>query len=219
MPTSQNGWPAGRDLDIVPLIVDGVPFPSGVLAGDVHTVLSYVANRLHKEVEPIMHEPGCWGYYYKPNTNDPSSLSNHSSGTAFDYNAPKHPNGVPTLRTWTVAQVNKIMKILSDIRDLVRWGGTYTRIPDSMHFEIVGTPAQIAELAEWIRNQEEEVTPEQITQIVDRVSVKVFDAMVEAVAENKLDVGKTHKWSDDTVAQSLLETLRRIEGKLDELLT
>lgn len=143
--TSYNGWPASEnptDIGVIPLVVHGIEFPGGVRGGDVHTVLEYVATRFHEHVEPLV-SPGCWGWSYRPNRNNPNTLSCHASATAVDCNAPKHPNGDPVSRTFTQAQIDGVHHILASIPELnqvVHWGGDWTAanglVPDSMHFEI-----------------------------------------------------------------------------------
>lgn len=88
MATSSNGWPASPDLPLRPLLIDGIGFLPGIVDNDdVATVLGYVARQFHDRVEPLVN-PGCWGFAFRPNRNDPDALSNHSSGTAIDCNAP-----------------------------------------------------------------------------------------------------------------------------------
>jgi hypothetical protein len=151
MPRSQNGWAASPDLKRRKLVVSGVEFVGGIVDNDnVATVLGYVAEQFYERVEPL-HNPGCWGFYYRANRNDPNSLSNHSSGTAIDINAPKHPNGVPTSRTYSRAQIAEVHKILGEVNHVVRWGGDYTRTVDAMHFEINASPAAVAKVAAGLR--------------------------------------------------------------------
>jgi len=76
-----------------------------------------------------------WGYNYRANVNNPSTLSCHSSGTAVDYNAPNHPNGASG--TFTNEQVATIRDILVEVGGAVQWGGDYTGTTDEMHFEII----------------------------------------------------------------------------------
>lgn len=144
MTTSYNGWPASpdpRDLNVAPLVVEGVPFVGGVRSGDVHTVLEYVATQYHHRVEALI-SPGCWGWAYRQNRNA-SNLSCHSSATAIDVNAPKHPNGIEASRTFTASEIAEVHQILAEIPELaevVHWGGDWHRedrlTPDPMHFEI-----------------------------------------------------------------------------------
>lgn len=162
MATSYNGWPASPDageigIDTSWSVLGSRPFnnggfPSGVKDGSVARIFRYLVSRLHAEVEPIMTEGsnigyGCWGYSFRANVNNPSVLSCHASGTAIDYNAPRHPNGTVAGPNggggWTAAQVAKIREILADLDGVVRWlSGN-----DPMHFEIAGTPAAVDRVA------------------------------------------------------------------------
>ncbi len=150
MPTTPNGYPASQDpaeIGIVDFIVDGVRFEPGVRGGDVATVLYYVASQVAARVERPSSRYGCWGYSYRANVNDPMVLSNHSSGTAIDYNAELHANGFPTTRVWTAAQIAEIHAILDEVDNAVRWGGDYSGTPDAMHFEINVDEATLATVA------------------------------------------------------------------------
>ena len=221
MPTSQNGWSASPSLPIKPLLVHGVPFAPGVREGDVYVVLEYVATQLDARVEKAVH-PGCWGFYYRANRNDPNSLSNHSSATAIDFNAPKHPNGVPTSRTWTPKQIAEIRLILNEVDGVVRWGGDYTRTPDAMHFEINAGAAAVAEVARKIKsgtiNEEDDMTPEQIAKAPITLQrgkdnepwpTTLQGALTEI--ENSVDL--TAKATAETIAA----TERRLNAKIDAL--
>ncbi|MCX4468973.1 M15 family metallopeptidase [Micromonospora sp. NBC_01655] len=146
MPLSQNGWKAGSPEQIGGLDtskVAGVAFPQGVRRGPVATVLHFLAYQLHTRVEPL-HPGWCWGYHYKQ-IEGSDDLSNHASGTAVDFNAPEHPMG--KRNTFSPAQRAEIRKILAELDGVVRWGGDYTGRPDDMHFEIVGSVAQVERLA------------------------------------------------------------------------
>jgi hypothetical protein len=132
-------------------------FPTGIKGGDVATVFTYLVERLHAEAEPMLSDPisgqlgyGCWSYEYRANVNNPSQLSCHASGTAIDYNAPRHPNGtsVASGRSgWSIRSVSAVRAILADLGGVVRWlDGN-----DPMHFEIHGTAAQVAAVAARLR--------------------------------------------------------------------
>jgi hypothetical protein len=122
-------------------------------SGDVSTVFVYLVTRLHNEVEPMMSEGsnlgyGCWGYSYRANVNNPSSLSCHASGTAIDYNAPKHPNGTSTGPNggggWSGSQYNAIKAILNGpLQGGVKW----LTSNDPMHFEIGVNASTLAGIA------------------------------------------------------------------------
>lgn len=163
MATSYNGWPASTNrsaIGVVPFAVAGVEFPGGVRKGDVATVFGWVALQFHRRVEKLVN-PGCWGYSFRQNRNA-NNLSCHSSGTAIDCNAPKHPNGVPTTRTFTAKQIKEVHQILAEIEELsevVHWGGDWTGTPDSMHFEIHDNDkAKLARVARRIRALQKEAT-------------------------------------------------------------
>lgn len=159
MTTSYNGWPASENPadfgGLAKLTIAGETFAPGVRAGDVYTVFQYVAENLHRRVEPVYkvgwHEADDWGYNYRPNRNA-NNLSCHASGTAFDYNATRHPNG--KRGTFTRAQVKEIRAILSEVDNVVKWGGDFTGTPDEMHFEICGNMAGVAVVAARLRNAE-----------------------------------------------------------------
>lgn len=132
--TSQNGWTAGTssEIPLSSLAVGAATFPAGVRAGDVYTVLRYVAVQFNATVEAL-YSPGCWGHNYREISGS-TSLSNHASGTAIDCNAPDHPLGAAG--TFSAAQVSAIRTILSRCNGVVRWGGDYSSRKDEMHFEI-----------------------------------------------------------------------------------
>ena len=145
MATSYNGYAASPDKSAIG-VVQSEWFPGGAKQGDVTTVLRYVAEQLHARVEPIV-GGWCWGYNYRANVNNPSSLSCHASGTAIDWNAPEHPNGVRG--TFSDAQRGEIYRILDEVQGAVHWldgvdGGT----ADEMHFEICVDAATLARVAQ-----------------------------------------------------------------------
>lgn len=160
MATSQNGWSAGNTAQIGGLDNSYVPgtkvkLAPGVRNGDVATVLFYVAEQFHQHVEPL-HSGWCWGYNYRK-IEGSSSLSNHSSGTAIDLNAPNHPMGAHG--TFSEAKVTAIRTILAFCEGVVRWGGDYSGRKDEMHFEIHSTSAQVARIATKIRGGQASTPP------------------------------------------------------------
>lgn len=176
--TSQNGWPVILDREkITDPVLFGEDFPNGWLKGDVDVVFRYLITRLHREVEPIdfAHRADDWGYYVK-NIEGSAVESNHSSGTAFDYNAHTHPMGVRN--TYSEADRRKIRAILADLNGVVRWGGDYTGRPDDMHFEIDAGAAAVKREADRIRKQEQEddVTEKQLLAAIE----KALDAYVSS---------------------------------------
>ena len=147
---SYNGWEANPDrraINTVNLTVNGIHFPSGVRAGDVETVLGYVAQAFNDRVERL-YAPGCWGYAFRKNRNA-NNYSCHASATAIDVNAPSHPNG--KANTFNFLQVQTIKQILSEVGGVVRWGGDFSGKKDEMHFEIVASSRAVAKVAARLR--------------------------------------------------------------------
>lgn len=151
MATSYNGWTASREPAVIDIDKDftaaGRKFPGGVKRGPVSVVLKHVIEQFNARVEPVdLYDPGDeWGYVYKPSANSPKLLSCHSSGTAVDINATRHPNG--KRGTFTQKQVDTIRAILREVDGVVRWLGDTSGTPDEMHFEIRGTETDVARVA------------------------------------------------------------------------
>lgn len=155
---SQNGWNAGTtaaSIGVQSFTVAGVSFP--VKSGDVTTVLQYVAQQFHSRIEPL-HQGWCWGYSYRP-VRGATVLSNHSSGTAIDINAPDHPLGVKG--TFGSAKVRAIRAIVDECGGAVFWGGDFdnpsrgggpagSRV-DEMHWEINCNATKLAAIAARLR--------------------------------------------------------------------
>lgn len=151
MVTSYNGWAASKSagaIDIDPeFTAAGRRFPGGVKRGPVSVVFRYLIEQFDRRVEEVdLYDPGDeWGWYFKPSANDPDSISCHSSGTAVDVNATRHPNG--KRGTFTAAQVKALREILAELDGVVKWGGDFKRVPDEMHFEIQGSAQEVARVA------------------------------------------------------------------------
>lgn len=137
--TTMNGW----SLTSVPLAtITAGDHSTQVRTGAVATVLEHVARRFHAEVEPLVTFYG-WRSVAMNATVGGHPRSNHPSGTAFDANGYRHPYRAPV--NFTAAQVAAIRRILAEVAPVVRWGGDFgAALRDGMHFEIVGTAAQVA---------------------------------------------------------------------------
>jgi hypothetical protein len=156
MTSSQNGWPVATSGRIATYTVPDTTVRLSMRTGDVATVLLYCAQRFHHEVEAL-HKGWCWGYAARKVRGSSSVVSNHASGTALDFNAPRHPLGVNG--TYSSRQVAAIHKIIHDCGGVVRWGGDYSSRKDSMHFEINAGSARVAALAVKIRKSREVARP------------------------------------------------------------
>jgi len=155
MAVSQNGWPVIPTYSDSRLVSNpvvpgtGASLDGGILAGDVFTVLMWVARRFHETVEPLI-DGQCWGYEPRP-IRGSTEWSNHASGTCIDLNSVRH--GLGASGTFSSAQVGAIRAILSACGGLVRWGGDYSGRKDEMHFEIVGSAGEVAGLAARLGRQ------------------------------------------------------------------
>lgn len=114
-----------------------------VRAGDAHTILDELGRRFNSEVEPII-KAHSWGYAKRPVRGYADIPSEHSTGTAVDFNAPAHPIGKKN--TFSPAKRAKIRQIVKDFDGAVRWGGEWSR-PDDMHFELIGGVAKLKQVA------------------------------------------------------------------------
>lgn len=120
-----------------------------VRGGDHYVVLDYIARRWHNEVEPIT-KAHSWGWAKRSVRGYASVPSEHSAGVAVDFNAPKHPLGVPASKTLSAKQIATIRQIMKDVKGAARWGGEWSR-PDAMHVELMGGNAKISVVAALIR--------------------------------------------------------------------
>ncbi len=212
MPYSYNGWYAHPSLRIRPLVVAGESFVPGVLDDlDVYTVLKFLAEQLHARVEPIVrsdwHQMDDWGFNYRLTTND-NSLSCHSSGTAFDYNATRHPFGVPASRNFSQAQINTIHEIIADLP--IVWGGDYRGTPDAMHFEIMGSKSAVAAAANRIRSgnvQEDEMKQEDFERIRS-----IIDSELKGLRENVQDTKEQNSRIVDKLNKAAERDVRIVAG-------
>lgn len=153
MAKSYNGWSASPSLATV--VIEPVP---GVRLRvrknkNVKSIFTYIAQQFNARVDDITrpHKADDWGFNYRPNKNNPSSLSNHSSGTAIDLDATEHPNGVKTSKTFTAREIATVHQILDELDGTVEWGGDYNKTPDAMHFEIAVKPGRLGAIGRKIR--------------------------------------------------------------------
>jgi hypothetical protein len=147
MEKSQNGWKASKDpaeIHIKSFPIEGTDIKIRCQA-TAGRILAAFAAEFHAQVEPI-DKGGLddWGYAYRNVRGQTDDLSNHSSGTAIDLNASKHPLGKEN--TFTPEQ-RKTLDMLCKKYHL-RGGYTYRTRKDDMHFEIMDNPAEVKALAD-----------------------------------------------------------------------
>lgn len=202
--TSYNGWPASDSpaaIGVEPFGDRvGLPFPGGVKAGDVATVMAYLCQQFHFRVEPIV-SGWDWGYSYRANVNNPSQLSCHASGTAVDLNAPSHPNGTSTGPGggggFTGEQYVTICQILDELQGAVDW----LESNDPMHFEIDVGAADLAAIAATLPASGPVPPPPDLEQdVITQLYVKGTDGAVYVTADL---VTRVHVKSGDRLADAV----------------
>lgn len=150
MAVSQNGYPA-NDINLTSSRqIPGTSRKVRVRKGAAGDLLLWVAGQFDARVEDI--DPGTlddWGYAERP-IRGGTQLSNHSSGTAIDLNATRHPLGTAPLATFSAAQVATIRDIVRATRGCVRWGGDYSGRQDPMHFEIISPESRCADVLAFL---------------------------------------------------------------------
>ena len=143
--TSANGWTASKDpdaIDIKSYTVPGTKVKLRCAQGCAPLLIGFAAE-FHKLIEPI--DEGAlddWGYAFRPIRGQTEKLSNHSSGTAIDLNAPKHALGlIGTFPPEKVPMIRALSKKYG-----LKWGGDYQNRKDEMHWEIDLTPEKASAL-------------------------------------------------------------------------
>lgn len=132
---SYNGYPASKDPDEIRITSYPVKGTSRKLkcAESVGPLLAAFAAEFHTLIEPI--DEGTfddWGYAFRMVRGSTDRLSCHSSGTAIDLNATKHPLGkVGTFPAEKVPMIRALAKKYG-----LKWGGDYKGRADEMHFEV-----------------------------------------------------------------------------------
>ena len=135
MLTSYNGWPASKDqaeINVKPYPVKGTNLKIRCAAGAGELLAGFAAE-FHELIEPI--DEGAlddWAYAFRMVRGTTDKLSCHSSGTAIDLNATKHPLG--KVGTFEAAKVPMIRALAKKYG--LTWGGDYRNRKDEMHFEV-----------------------------------------------------------------------------------
>jgi len=133
--TSPNGWPASENrqtIGIKSFVIPGTKLKIAC-AEAVAPILVAFCKEFHELVEPIdQGQLDDWGYAFRMTRGSDKVLSNHSSGTAVDLNASKHPLGKSN--TFNKEQCNIITLLITKYG--LAWGGHFKKRKDEMHFEI-----------------------------------------------------------------------------------
>ena len=132
---SYNGWPASKDPAEIGINSYAVPGTNRKLrcAEAVAPLLIGFAAEFHALIESI--DEGAqdeWGYAFRMVRGSTDRLSCHSSGTAIDLNATKHPLGA--IGTFAADKVPMLRALAKKFG--LTWGGDYRNRKDEMHFEV-----------------------------------------------------------------------------------
>lgn len=142
---SQNNWIASKDASEIHIV--SIPIKGTMVkvrcAKAVAPLIAGFCAEFHELIEPIDHgNLDDWGFNFRMVRGSTDKLSNHSSGTAVDLNATKHPLGkAGTFPSEKVPMIRALAKKYG-----MMWGGDFRHRPDEMHFEITVSPAKAAEL-------------------------------------------------------------------------
>jgi hypothetical protein len=132
---SYNGYPASKDPAEIKIKSYPVKGTDRKLrcAESVGPLLAAFAAEFHELIEPI--DEGTfddWGYAFRMVRGSTDRLSCHSSGTAIDLNATKHPLGkAGTFPAEKIPMLRALAKKYG-----LKWGGDFKSRPDDMHFEV-----------------------------------------------------------------------------------
>jgi hypothetical protein len=145
MESSYNGYPASKDPAEIKIKSYPVRGTDRKLrcAESVGPLLAAFAAEFHELIEPI--DEGAfddWGYAYRMVRGDATKLSCHSSGTAIDLNATKHPLG--KAGTFPAERVPMLQALAKKYG--LKWGGDFKSRKDDMHFEVNVTAAKAKDL-------------------------------------------------------------------------
>jgi hypothetical protein len=135
-----GGFPRLRNF-IIPL--DNGPDTHLILRdGSVGFNIALAGLSWHTFIEPLNsagHPWDEWGHNIRPIRGKTTGYSNHSGGTAADYNATQHPRGVAISKTFSKRQIQGIRDMLGRFDHVLGWGGNY-HLPwnvDGMHIEAI----------------------------------------------------------------------------------
>jgi hypothetical protein len=144
-----RGWPNCQSSHIVTVTANGLRLP---VRREIAPLVAALVKDLQRARGRRFRKDWSFGFACRAirNTDRPS---NHSWGLAIDLDAPENPqltlakhraphvlrknfDGVGALRSTMPRNAKKIAE-----RHGFRWGGTYSKKPDPMHFEFIGSIA------------------------------------------------------------------------------
>lgn len=220
MTTSQNGWTvdtSGARQDRGPLVRD-VTVPNGVLAGDVAVVFRWLAREYESRVERLV-KGTCWGWYVKK-IEGSSSISNHASGTAVDFNADAHPMGQDPASSFSAKKIAACRAIVDEAGGVLRWGGDYSGRKDGMHWEIHASAAKVKQFADKIREGDDmPLSDEDIDRIATAAAAKVWGyQLTNPAGGGTVSAGTMLRYSDARELQTRADVEADVNAARDQII-
>jgi hypothetical protein len=142
---SYNGWIASKEPAHIKIKSYAIPGTSLKIrcAEAVAPLIVGFCKEFNELIEPLDGgQLDDWGYCFRMVRGTTDKLSNHSSGTAIDLNATKHPLG--KIGTFPAEKVPMIRALARKYG--LFWGGDYQKRKDEQHFEINVSPKKVLEL-------------------------------------------------------------------------
>lgn len=143
--TSYNGWEASKEpahIKIKSYTIPGTDLKIRCAEAVAPLIVGF-CKEFNELIEPLDGgQLDDWGYAFRMVRGTTNKLSNHSSGTAIDLNATKHPLG--KIGTFPAEKVPMIRALARKYG--LFWGGDYQQRKDEQHFEINVSPKKVLEL-------------------------------------------------------------------------
>jgi hypothetical protein len=139
----QNGWPV-LSSEQTAVYQIGEVVKVRLAPGAPGELLAHFARWFDDNVRDL--DPGVlddWGWADRNVRGSETDVSNHAGGYAVDLNATKWALGSKASIYLTPAEIDRVHAQLRIYDGVIRWGGDYVGRTDPMHFEIIGTPAQV----------------------------------------------------------------------------
>lgn len=197
---SNNGWP-NDPVRTVDIGIPGVKDTGSVRAGDVAKVFQAFITDFHYTVERLITING----YRSRALNIASGgieTSNHRSATALDLNGYRHPYEPSAPKPYndgfSAAQTDQIRRLLRKYQ-VIKWGMDFNwGYRDAMHFEIRGTPSDVAAVAARLTPEPQ---PDPVDPVTPVLSSTPTDKDTDMIAIAKL-ADDDHIWVGNGVVRS-----------------
>lgn len=147
----QNGWPV-LSWDQTVLYQVGDTTKIRLAPGAPGELLAHFGRWFDKNIRDIdAGQLDDWGWAEARNVRGGTDVSNHAGGYAIDLDATKWPLGSAAGKYLTSEEIARVNQQLRTYDGVIRWGANYSGRTDPMHFEIIGTRAQVQAVWDRIR--------------------------------------------------------------------